>query len=73
MAIRPSSRASDAPTQWWMPRPKDKWLPSLRADIEPVRVAELFGIAVGAAQQKYKVVAASHRESVDFAILDNAA
>ena len=50
-AIRPSSRASRAPRQWWMPWPKARWLLSLRVMSKDSGVPVAVRVAVGGGQR----------------------
>ena len=73
MAMRVSSRASGAPMQAWMPRPKEMWLPWSRPTSSPSGSVNCSGVPVGAADQHHDVLAPLHREAVHVAVLDDAA
>ena len=54
MATRASARASGAPGQVWMPRPKARcWRALARADVERRRVLEVARVAVGGAVEHH--------------------
>ena len=48
-----SRRASGAPRQWWMPKPKPRWLLSARRHVEDLGVIEGVGVAVGGPDEQH--------------------